>query len=138
MSTSVVIKKFSHPFEAQVARASLESAGIQVFIADEHTINMDWLYSNAMGGVRLLVSVEDADEARRILETDFSEGVDESFLANEKTKRNVAHCPRCGSDEVYSYTKGKRSAFVLFISLGIPWFFYQEGRKCQDCGAFWG
>lgn len=137
MPKSVVIAKFSLPLEAQIARASLESAGITAFVADEHTINMDWLYSNAMGGVRLIVRREDADAARRILEADFSMGVDESFLANEKNRVDVAHCPSCGSDDVYPFTKGKRPAFLVFILLGFPLFFYQDGLKCKDCGTFW-
>ena len=47
----ITVARFSFPHEAYIAKASLEAAGIDSFIADEHTINMQWLYSNAMGGV---------------------------------------------------------------------------------------
>lgn len=36
----VVVASFSFPHDAQIARASLESAGIPATVADEHTINM--------------------------------------------------------------------------------------------------
>ena len=51
----IEIASFSHPYEAHIAKASLETADIPVFITDEHTINMQWLYSDALGGIRLLV-----------------------------------------------------------------------------------
>ena len=42
----VTIATFSFPYEAQIARAKLDSEGIPATVADEHTINMQWLYSN--------------------------------------------------------------------------------------------
>lgn len=135
MSKSVVIARFSFPLDAQIARASLVSAGIPAFVADEHTINMDWFYSNAMGGVRLHVRREDLDEARRILETDFSELVDEFFTDDESV--DVVRCRRCRSDQVVAFTKGEQPAFLVFMLLGLPLLFYKEGLKCKDCGAFW-
>ncbi|MCU4386420.1 DUF2007 domain-containing protein [Acinetobacter haemolyticus] len=53
--TWIVVKSFSFPYEAQIAKTQLEAAGIPAQIENEHTINMNWLYSNALGGVRLLV-----------------------------------------------------------------------------------
>ena len=59
MSKPVIVATYLYPHEAHIARASLESAGIPAVLADEHTINTDWLYAQALGGVKLLV-----DEAR--------------------------------------------------------------------------
>ena len=137
MPNLIVIATFSFPLEAQIARTSLESAGIKTLVADEHTINMDWLYSNAMGGVRLLVKPEDVDEARQILETDFSSGVDERFLVDENNETDVIYCRRFGSDQVYAFTEGESPAFLTFMLLGLPLVFYKHGFKCKDCGAFW-
>ena len=66
------IGRFSHPLEAQIARARLEAAGIPAFVADEHTINMQWLYSNALGGVRLQVPMVCREDAVALLATDES------------------------------------------------------------------
>jgi hypothetical protein len=41
----------------------LESRGIAGFILDEYFVRICWQYSNAIGGVRLVVEEEDADEA---------------------------------------------------------------------------
>ncbi|MGA4635893.1 DUF2007 domain-containing protein [Pseudomonas solani] len=69
----ITIARYSLAIEAHVARAKLESEGIPAFVADEHTITADSLYSNAMGGVRLQVPEACVEQARTILATDFSE-----------------------------------------------------------------
>ncbi|AUI88385.1 phosphoenolpyruvate synthase [Vibrio azureus] len=129
----VVVARFSFPHEAQMAKSNLESAGIECFIADEHTINTQWLYSNAMGGVRLLVCEENAQLAQQILNTDFSQYVHSEIEVDEELD-DV--CPACGSDDLSPHTKGKRPAFVVFILLGFPLFFYKQGYKCNQCGEF--
>ena len=45
----VTIKSFSLPWEADLARATLEAQGIPAFVADAHTVSMNWLWSNAIG-----------------------------------------------------------------------------------------
>ncbi|MFW0922113.1 DUF2007 domain-containing protein, partial [Vibrio parahaemolyticus] len=35
-----------------------------------------------------------------------------------------------------AFTKGKRPAFLVFILLGFPLFFYKHGYKCKQCGEF--
>lgn len=64
----VTISRYSFPHEAHVARALLESEGIPVFLADEHTITMQWLYSNALGGVRLQVPEAFVERAVALLQ----------------------------------------------------------------------
>ncbi|MCS0417381.1 DUF2007 domain-containing protein [Vibrio diabolicus] len=115
-----------------LTRASLDSVGIESHIADEHTVNTQWLYSNAMGGVRLMVAESDAEDAKQILSSDFSESL-ESELAVDEGK-DV--CSNCGSKELFAFTKGKRPAFLVFILLGFPLFFYKHGYKCKQCGEF--
>jgi hypothetical protein len=129
-STLITIASFSFPYEAHIARANLEAEGIPAFIADEHTINMQWLYSNALGGIRLQVPSEYAERAQDILAQDFSELLEAEFGKDEIV------CPNCGSTDVEPYTKGKRPAFVVFLLLGFPLFFYEHGLKCNTCGKF--
>lgn len=124
----IIIATFSFPFEAHIAKASLDAANIPAFIADEHTINMQWLYSNALGGVKLLVPKEYEKEARELIAIDFSDNL------KAETDVDEIKCPVCGSNKVEAYTIGKKPAFIVFILLGFPLFFYQRGIKCQSCG----
>ncbi|WP_166268031.1 DUF2007 domain-containing protein [Marinobacter caseinilyticus] len=70
--TWVTIGHYSLPFEAHLDRSRLESEGITAIIADEHTINMQWMLSDALGGVRLRVQDDQLYKARKILEEDRS------------------------------------------------------------------
>jgi hypothetical protein len=62
----IVIKRLLSLPAALVARSRLESAGIECFMADD---NMARIYlPNVVGGVKLLVSPENADAAAAILD----------------------------------------------------------------------
>ncbi|MDW6004113.1 putative signal transducing protein [Vibrio mangrovi] len=129
----IVVARFSFPHEAHIAKASLDSAGIESYIADEYTVNTQWLYSDAIGGVRLMVAEEEAYEACQLLNSDFSESVESEADVIEESKDI---CPHCGSSNLVVYTKGKRPAFLVFLLLGFPLFFYKHGYKCNECGMF--
>lgn len=68
----VVVKRFRDMPEAAVARGLLESAGIPCFLADENIVRMDWLISNGVGQMRLLVRQSDLQTATELLAQDFS------------------------------------------------------------------
>ena len=68
----ITIARFDNIMEASIARARLDAEGIAAFLADEHTVSMNWLLSNAIGGVRLQVADEDAAHALTVLEEDRS------------------------------------------------------------------
>ena len=63
----VVVASFVGLGEAEVARGMLESEGIPVWMANQHLISMVWHYSQATGGVQLMVPAEEAARARELL-----------------------------------------------------------------------
>lgn len=69
----VIIARFQGVVAASLAQNKLEEAGIPSFLADAETITTDWLLSNAMGGVKLQVSVHDAERAREVLAQEMDE-----------------------------------------------------------------
>ncbi|USA42193.1 DUF2007 domain-containing protein [Spongiibacter taiwanensis] len=122
------VARFSFPYEAQIARARLDAEGIPAFVADEQTINMQWLFSNALGGVRLQVPSAYEARAREVLAEDLSAEVD----AEQGTA--PARCARCGSENVAPFQRGRRWAFLVFLGLDFPLFPVKNTRKCSDCG----
>jgi len=68
------IATFSKPEDAHLLRMRLNAGGIEAFVQDENMVQMDWLLSNAVGGVRVQVADEDAKAARDYLAND--KGVD--------------------------------------------------------------
>lgn len=134
----VTIATFSFPHEAHLAKARLDAMGIPSFIADEHTINMQWLYSNAMGGVRLQVPREFAEQAHRALtepvEIIPTPELDPEPEAEEKAEAEPGACPYCGGALGDPCTEGKRPAFLTWLLAGLPLWPVKQVRKCTACG----
>ncbi|HWT87608.1 MAG TPA: DUF2007 domain-containing protein [Candidatus Angelobacter sp.] len=81
----VMVKRFRDLPEAQIAESILDSAGIDCFLADENTIRMDWLWSNLLGGFKLMVRPEDLDTATQLLD---QANVSESTEQGDTTKES--------------------------------------------------
>src|ERR1035437_8117938 len=67
MNNWITILTFTYPHEAHLAKAKLESEGIETIIKDELTAQVNNFYSNAIGGVKLLVQENDSERAFQIL-----------------------------------------------------------------------
>lgn len=67
VSGFVTVYKTMSLSEAQLLRARFQAEGIAPYVADEHTVQTDQLLAPAMGGFRVRVPRERADEARRLL-----------------------------------------------------------------------
>jgi hypothetical protein len=63
----IVIRRYRDMPEAFVARSVLEDAGIECVLQDDNVVAMDWFWSNAMGGIKLVVRQKDAEESEQLL-----------------------------------------------------------------------
>lgn len=111
----VTIRRYSLPFEAHLDRSRLESEGIGAFVADEHTVNMQWMLSNAIGGVRLQVQEDDLYRARQILEEDRS-GLIDDFPETGPAQEEGDY--RAGLSALASKRR-KRGFFAMLLALFI-------------------
>lgn len=123
------VATYNFPYQAHLARARLESMDIPAFVADEHTINMQWLYSDALGGVRLQVPAPFAEEARQILAEDWQQPLIEQ-QGQEETL-----CPHCGSADTHYHQIGRRWTFLAFLLLGVPLYPFRSAIRCKNCGT---
>lgn len=135
------IGSYSQPYEAHLVQQRLRDHGIPAFIANEHTISINWLYSNALGGVQVMVPSDRAEEARRILATNAGDHF-------EPVYEDPILCPACGSPDTEPVTLRRfhvavpllLSAVVsyllgpAFIMLAFPFFFGGPGVQCHTCG----
>ena len=78
----VIVGRYRDLPQGQMARSVLESAGIPCFLRDENTVRNDWLLSNLMGGMRLMVNANDRAAAEEILSAATLEATPEE-LENE-------------------------------------------------------
>lgn len=78
MDEFVTIATYDKSIDAHIALGRLSAEGIEARLFDEQMVQMDWLYSIALGGIKLRVARSDAQAARRVLETDYSAVLDEA------------------------------------------------------------
>lgn len=125
------ITTFQYSSEAVIVKGRLEAEGIEVFMADNFTIDADPLVSNAIGGVKLFVKAEDIKKAKAILSEISRYSVDDSG-------KNIV-CPKCGTAkvDVGSTIKDVKSFFAFIFGFGllgtIP-FYTKYTYRCDNCG----
>ncbi len=131
----VTIATFSYPTEAYIPKTKLESEGIWAFVADADTVTANWLYSNAIGGVKLQVKKDDVDRAVAILnsESDSLEWLEDEITQDE----DEVSCPQCNSNNVEYEKYATRLIFLSWLLLTFPIPFLKRKWKCQDCGYTW-
>lgn len=69
----VTVATFRNYVKAQFAQTLLLSSGMQAFLFDDNTIRMNWLWSTALGYVKLRVPGGDIVEALEMLRLDTSD-----------------------------------------------------------------
>lgn len=67
MNDFVTLKVFTYQHEMVVVQELLHAAGIQTFVKDELTAQINPLFSNAIGGIKLQVPEKDLEQAIAIL-----------------------------------------------------------------------
>jgi hypothetical protein len=62
-----VVRTCTWLHEALFLKSVLDAAGIEAIIPDEHTVSVQPLYAQALGGIRILVHADDLARAGDIL-----------------------------------------------------------------------
>lgn len=128
----LILRRFRDLPEAMLAKGKLASEGVESHLGDDNTVRMDWLWSNLLGGVKLLVSPENAESAARILAEPIPEEIDFQGGAEYHQPR----CPNCQSLDINFEELYKPIAYgSLFVNLPIP--LQRTGWICQICRHTW-
>jgi len=121
----VTIRTFQNYFTAHIMLAKFRDAGIECFLKDEFTVTVDPILSNAIGGIKLVVKKEEAEEANLLLQQ-----FDEAY-------RQTAVCPKCGSKNIALVPKQTTANIATAI---LTWLFgsyaisAKNVYKCESCG----
>lgn len=124
----------ARPIEAHLLRCRLEAEGVEAFVADEHIVSLQWLYSAAVGGVKVQVHARDAEHARAILEASRPQRSDSARFVTDDLR--APRCPDCGSLEVQQRFS-RRVTFASSLLLGFPLPWRVRRSRCRSCGARW-
>lgn len=132
----VTIRQFRDLPEALLAKGSLESSGIRCAMADDNLVRLDWFYSNAIGGIKLLVHSEDAAEAEQILD----QPIPEHFDVAEVGEYEQPRCPSCDSLDI----SFRELDPATYLTLGASWLgacvpvpIYRRAWHCRACDVEW-
>jgi rubredoxin len=140
MDKLITVETFSHPEEAYLSQALLETENIQSFVFDDHIITLGRVYDYVIGGVKVKVRERDAKDAIQILQS----------VKTRVTEYPIDYgeiCPRCGS----SYTHYERFAVSrVYLCWFLTWLIFGNGSyglpggvlfpflkkrwKCNNCG----
>jgi hypothetical protein len=128
----VTIRQFRDLPEALLAKGSLESAGIECFLADENLVRLDWFISNFIGGIKLKVRAPDAADAQKLLDEPILEGLYVQGIGLYEQPR----CPQCRSLDVNFQELDRPIAYVsAFLRVPLP--LQRPAWHCQTCDAEW-
>lgn len=129
---------FTYPHEAHLAKSLLEASDINVIVKDEFTIQVNNFYSNAIGGVKILVEKSNAEEALFLLEnagyikkSEFKERV-ETFSYIHKDL-----CPYCEGENIIRKSIPGYIFVLSILLLGFPFPFLKRSYYCYDCLKDW-
>jgi hypothetical protein len=117
--------------EAMVDWSALQAAGIDASLADDNLVSANWLYSNAIGGVKVMVPAGRVEEALAVL------GTTAVIVSVEPENPGVGEdvCAQCGGTEFDLLEHGKRMTAVTWLTLGLPLVPVRRSRRCRACGA---
>jgi hypothetical protein len=128
----VMIRRYRDLPDAALAKSILDSAGIESFLADDNTVRMDWLWSNAISGVKLWVRPEDAEAAVELLDQDTPDKFDLGGSGEYVQPR----CPTCNSTDVV-LAGLDRPAIYTGIFTALPPAGANRDWSCRSCGNEW-
>ncbi|MCX2450786.1 DUF2007 domain-containing protein [Pedobacter sp. PLR] len=144
MDKIIVFETFYNPIKANIVKSRLLDSGLQCFLSDEHTIGMNPLYTQALGGIKLHVFERDLEQATAILQEEgFAPGFvmssdgGEEEVPVEETAIVEKVCPNCGSTHV-GYVQSTKKRFgiltmVISFLLAVYPFHVNKTWHCFDC-----
>jgi hypothetical protein len=131
------VATFWKSVDAHMARLKLESEDIDCMIIDENLVATDWLWANAVGGIKLQVPAPDVWRARALLERPAAGGAESNAAGGEPLYDGLERCPQCGSEEIAEQRFSRRLAFLTILLLGAPLPFLKVSQRCMGCGFEW-
>ncbi len=130
----VQVENYPTLITAELAKSKLDLAGIGSEIFDGETANMNWLYTAAIGGVKLMVREEDLEAAREVLAADVEAAAPE-IAEEDAISDDVLFCPACHSRDIE--TPERETGGFSLGDVVNRWLGDARPRRCRKCGNEW-
>ncbi len=124
----ITIRRFRDLPDALLAKSVLESADIQCFLADDNIIRMDWLWSYAVGEIKVRVRDNDAKLSDELLKANQNPPAFIDFGGIQEYAQPA--CPNCGSFDIFhdELTRAAYAALIMSLLI-IQLLWYPRRRK---------
>ena len=138
-----ILNTYIYPHDAHMAKSYLESYGIKILLKDELTAQVNNFYSNAIGGVKILIQNEEYDQGIELLKQG-------GFVVSENDyeKRNIeivtitnitdkSECPFCSSRNIGRNKEPNILTMLMIFLLGAFFPIFRRSYVCFDCSKEW-
>ncbi len=128
------------PTEAHMVQGYLQSEGIETIMKNEMITQVYNLYSNAVGGVEILVKNEDLERAIQLLEKGgYIKHEKPQIIEKVKLEKGTikTQCPFCQSENIGKAKSPDYFMLVASLLLGTIIPILRRSNKCFDCGKEW-
>lgn len=140
MNNWVHLATFTLPHEAYMAQNLLEAEGLETFLRDELSVQVDNFISQAIGGVKIMVKEEHGQKALEILrEGGYIDPPKEPKIKHVKLteETNKKECPFCGSDNINRNREPNLFTILGMFLVGAFFPVYRKSYLCFDCKKRW-
>lgn len=131
MSELITIATTYNIVEAEFYRNQLEAEGFEVYLADENIVGAYNLLANAVGGIKIKVAEEDAEDAAAFLEELGEAEIVEGEMEDADT--GYGECEKCQSRDLSPYGEALGWKGILLF-FGIPLVKPKLRLTCHVCG----
>ena len=125
----VVVDNFIDVIHADIVRGRLEAEGIPAILGNRHLVTAEWMYSQAVGGVQIMVPRVQVDEAREIIaliDSGSFANIDEELIPEDC-------CSICGTALVRKTSLSWKFALFIGHFLFLPLPFNKNKFYCPKC-----
>lgn len=121
----ILLNSYNNYIEAHIAKGALEEQGINCWLKDENTVTINPIWTNAVGGIKIMIAKVDSERAWKILKD----------LKDEQ--RQAVICPKCGSHNIELVSTPRKAinwlSAVSTFFLGDYAIAIDKVNHCFDC-----
>ncbi|MGL1886722.1 MAG: hypothetical protein OCD76_09420 [Reichenbachiella sp.] len=145
--------------DVSIVKNMLLGYGIESEIRDDGIVTANWLYSNAVQGIKLFVHEDDVLTAQKYVTNFLNETIEEAqgdqfILSDEDEYDTEDVCPQCKSVKIKKasyyyrtavffvgaplvYLLNSTIAIVVWIAIVIGLSFFKSKARCYSCKHRW-
>jgi hypothetical protein len=121
----ILFQSFSNYIDAHILLGRFQDAGLDCWLKDENVVTINPLWTDATGGIKLMVAENQLKEATRL------------FAQYSAERKEAFTCPSCNSGNIEYISSDRKAVNWLSVVLGFLFFNYAMPIKtwrCFDCG----